>query len=283
MSAMRIPGLVDVLTVEEPEEIRRLSEHPALDRVAEGGPLAVRLLRTRLARTLRSPDGPLPSAMPRDSAEREKLRKDLFAQLADPDLAERLEEPVAKAAAYVSGKPGRAGPLAQTLFGKVFVPGFVATDSSWNAAQVIGRAAGAPTPISMWEAITGQRTAAQATLSQVMKGDRNGVHAIGVAVHNFVLTLERLRRLDKSTGTEEALAKSILAPERVARSGVISAETVAGGVRKSTFVLLSTRKAATKTLDRRLAFLTDAWSGCPAHDFVPALTERIWRAAQEQA
>ncbi|MEO0989972.1 MAG: hypothetical protein AAFX00_03370, partial [Pseudomonadota bacterium] len=171
-------------------------------------------------------------------------------------------------------------PLAQTLFGRIFVRDFEATSKTWEAAQVIDRALGDLTLRRVMDALGAKVPAAQAVLTRAMDGDRNGVHAIGVAVHNFVASLDILRDLDATTPEDKAMAAALTAPERVARQGTSVAETTAGRIRPGTLVLLKTGQAASRTLDPKLTFLSNSWSGCPAHAFVPKITRRIWREAR---
>jgi hypothetical protein len=278
-SSLRIPGVADLLTVSDPSVIRSMAENPDLDRVAGGGPLLTRVLRRRLARALRTAEGPLPSALPRGSAERDAMRADLAARLEAAERDDRLAGAVAEAARFVAGGNGTPGPLAQTLLGRLFVTGFTATAETWDAARVIDRALAPPSLGSVRDALAGRLPAAQRVLSKAMAGDRNGVHAIGVAAHNLAATLDALRALDKSLPERAALARALAAPARVARQGTSVAETVAGRVRPGTFVVLEVGAAAERTLDPRVTFLSEAWSGCPAHAFVPRLSRRIWREA----
>ena len=279
MTALRIPGVADLLTVSDPSAIRSMADNPDLDRVSGGGPLVTRLLRGRLARALRTSQGPLPSALPRDSVERAAMRADLAAKLDDPGLDDRLAGAVDEAARFVAGGGGAAGPLAQTVLGRIFVAGFTATAETWDAARVIDRPLAPPSLASAVDALAGRLPAAQRVLSKAMAGDRNGVHAIGVAAQNLAATLDALRALDRALPAREALARTLAAPARVARQGTGVTETVAGRVRPGRLVVLEVGAAAARTLDSRVTFLSEAWSGCPAHAFVPRLTARIWRAA----
>lgn len=279
MRAVRIPGLIDLVSVAQPELVRSLAANPDLDRKAEGGPLVSRLVRRQLAATLNSPGGPLPSALPRDSAERIDMRKALDGLLNDPDLDTRLSPAVADCAAYVASGKGRAEQVAQTLFGQVFVPDFKADDRTWQAAAVIGRRLGNPSLRGILDGLTGRLERAQDTLSEAMKGDRNGVHAIGVAVHNMVKSLEEMRELEKSVPTDQALALTLSVPDRVARHGVSKSQTLASDIRPGTLVILQTAEARMRSLDPRDGFLSASWSGCPAHAFVPRLLRRIWTEA----
>lgn len=279
MRTLRIPGLIDLVRVSEPALIRDLADNPHLDRIAEGGPLVSRLVRGQIATALRTPGGPLPSAMRRDSAERAGLRAALTEALAAPDLDDRLGAPVAAAAAYVAGGNGHPGRLAQTLFGLIFVEGFEASRSTWAAAETLDRSLAGPSIRGILYRLTGRLAKAQRELSVAMAEDRNGVHAIGVAAHNLAASLSAMRELDPDTPAEAAVARTLSVPERVPRQGTAVAETVAARIRPGTLVLLNTRDARARTLDPRDGFLAKAWSGCPAHAFVPRLLTRIWTAA----
>lgn len=276
MRGLRIPGLIDMLSVSRPELIRSLAANSDLDREAEGGPLVSRLVRRQLASTLKAPEGPLPSALPRDSQERAEMRAALNSQLEADDLDTRLAVVVADCADYVSSGKGKPEHLAQTLFGRIFVRDFNADGQTWQAAAILDRRLGGPSPRGILDGLTGRLAQAQRTLSRAMKGDRNGVHAIGIAVHNQVKSLKAMRTLDMATPADKAIALTLSVPDRVARHGVSKSETVAAGIRPGTLVLLQTGKAYTRSLDPRDGFLHGSWSGCPAHAFVPRILRRIW-------
>ena len=279
MRPLRIPGLIDLIRVSDPALIRSLADNPDLDRCDGGGPLLVRMIRGRLARTLQTPEGPLPSNMPRGSDERLAMRNLLVGRLNDPALDDVLKEAVEQCAAYVERGNGEPGLLAQTLFGRIFVPDFSASGKTWDAAKTIDRSLGMPSFRSLSDRLSGRLEQAQRDLSDAMAGDRSGVHAISVAVHNFVDTLETMRGLDRSIPADQAVARALAVPERVVRQGASVAETLAGRVRPGTLVVLNVAKAQHRSPDPAIGFLRDAWSGCPAHAFVPRMITRIWIAA----
>ncbi|MCV0424123.1 MAG: hypothetical protein K5905_01490 [Roseibium sp.] len=279
MRSLRIPGLIDLISVSDPALVRSLADNPDLDRRNEGGPLLVRMIRRRLAQTLKTPEGALPSNLPRGSGERSTMRKDLVERLKDPDLDAALNGAVEQCATFVEKGEGDPGLLAQTLFGRIFVADFAADIQTWEAAKTINQSLGTPSFRSLFSRLTGKLDQAQRVLSRAMAGDRSGVHAISVAVHNFAETLETMRTLDRSTPAEQVVAVALVVPDRVVRQGASIAETLAGRVRPGTLVILNVAEAQLRSPDPSIGFLRDAWSGCPAHAFVPHMITRIWIAA----
>ena len=63
---LRIPGIVDLVRIDDPAMIAAASADPRLDRDFAGkGPLINRWIVGRIRRNLRTPNAPLPSALPR--------------------------------------------------------------------------------------------------------------------------------------------------------------------------------------------------------------------------
>ena len=230
---MRVPGLIDIVTVRDPAALRAMAADPRLDRPQTGrGPLLNRLI-ARLARdTLKADNHLLPSGRAHDDHRRHDLRAALSARLSAPGLEAALDGPV------------RGGTGQQVL--------------DW---------------------LTGRSRRARKLLYGAANGDLNAVHAIGIASQNLAASLDAMRTAGLATPAAKVLALAMIAPKRVLRQGTAPAETLGGSVRAGTLVLLSVEDATRRTLDPRVAFLRDAWSGCPAHGFVPALLRRIWTEA----
>jgi len=92
-------------------------------------------------------------------------------------------------------------------------------------------------------------------------------------------SLEALRGMPRTASAEAALARAMIAPRRVVRQGVARGESLSGPLRPGTIVMLRVGDATRRTLDPRVAFLSEAWSGCPAHGFVPRVLRRVWDEA----
>ena len=286
---IRIPLLIDVMLTRDPDDIRELAQHDGLDRGFDGrGPLVNRLLSARVRRGLRLGGAPLPSARMRDDAAR-ITRQDALKQLFvpgnwDPAIVIAL-------ASYVRGEEGRhVGQLAQDAVGRVFRPEFRAGHDSWEAAQVIGDHIAPGRPLRRFlRVLTGALSRAQVALGRTSDNDPAAVHGLGVAIHNLVVSLEKMRAAWADTDLRarlnptEAAHRSITAPRNVMRAGAAHTDVIGGRLRPGTLVAMQTREAASATMDTRLAFLGEAWSHCPAEAWVMGLLAEVWRQAAESA
>ena len=182
------------------------------------------------------------------------------------------------------------GPRCQQAIGRLFVPGFTATEETWRAARTIDAAVRSFNPLlRLFWALTNRVARAQRTLMQAAGGDPAAVHATGIAVHTFVRCVENLEaalsnRVSRRTLTAKAvIGGALAAPEAVLRRSDRHAETPAGTVDSGTLVLLRLDDATALTSDPRIAFLSESWSFCPAHRIVPAMLAEIWfRATGER-
>lgn len=277
---MRIPGVIDVQTVRDPEMLRSIASDRRLGRVAVGrGPFVNRLISRMAAGLFRANGKVLPSGRDPDDAQRLDMRDALIARIKDPALAERLNTPIADAAAYVAGGPGEKMWLTQNILGTVVLDSFVPNDRTVLAAHTIGAVLNGGILRQMADWVSGQSAKARGDLSRASGGDLNAVHTLGIAAQNFAASLEVLRDMPAETRTEAAMAKALVVPQQVLRQGREPAETLATSVQNGTLVILKTAEAARRTLDPRDAFLAEAWSGCPADGLVPQLLHRIWLEA----
>src|SRR5215469_14917777 len=140
---IRFPGLVDLLLVTDPSEIRALNEEPHVDRkFLPRGPLVNRLIAGRIWRWFEINGEPLPSLAPRC----DKLRADKQRELAhalDPGGGGTLwsSEQISRLASFVRsrGTNESAAITAQEIVGRLFDPGYHADPESWQAAALIDR------------------------------------------------------------------------------------------------------------------------------------------------
>ncbi len=286
---IRVPGLLNVIRTDDPELIRTLADHPALDRDFEAkGPLINRLLAARVRRGLRSAIGPLPSALMRDDEARTKTQADIRERYKPGNW----DDPgVGNLASYVQGAGSRpVGELAQEVVGRVLDSEYRSNEDTWDAATKVQRHLQGRNPILRiirW--LSGELMRAQNVLSRASRNDGASVHGTGVAVHNLVDSLDWMRaawadpsrraRLTPKTAAHAA----IRAPHTVMRAGAYDTDLLGGTLKPGTLVALDTRKAASRGMDARLAFLGDSWSSCPAEAWVMALLEEVWRQAEEDA
>ena len=109
------------------------------------------------------------------------------------------------------------------------------------------------------------------------------------AVHNIVAGFQHMRALwadpaqRRALSAEAAAAQCLFAPDQVVRQPVVAGGSAAGDFEATTLVLLQLQAAHTADPDAEMAFMTQSWSRCPAHAWVPALLAAVWGAAQERS
>jgi hypothetical protein len=287
---LRIPGLVDLIRIDDPAMIAAASADARLDRdFAGGGPLVNRWIARRIRRSLRAPTAPLPSVSPRnypDRAERQaalqgRLRKLISEGAVAPDH-------VAELAAYVRGERAESavGPLVQEAVGRLFVDGYKASGDTWRAARVLDAAPRNMNPLrAIWWAITGAVGRSRRILSEAVDNDPAGVHATAIAVHSLVRSLKAMRQLWLEPGVrdrisvEAAATRSLRAPESVPRRWSKPASTVWGSLPAGALALFELDAARKRSPDADIAFMAASWSYCPAAGWTTALLKAVWKRA----
>jgi hypothetical protein len=288
MRAIRIPGLIDLVRTDEPDEIRAFARDPRLDRRFEAkGPLLNRLILRRIRRVLQSGGRPLPPVAPREDRERQEAQAELEAKLSAPG-APADEESLSALARYVRGEASERtlGATVQQAIGSRFADSYRGDSRSWKAARVLNGCVRPFRPMGVIWRLTGALGRSRVHLADLCGQDRSGVHATGIAVHNLVESLRRMRKLAATRGAlaryapEEAASLSLSAPDTVPREAVDRGVNGVTGYRPGTLVLLQLEKARERTLSPEMAFMTSGWSRCPAHAWVPALLAAVWERAR---
>ncbi len=297
MARSRIPGLVDLLRIDDPQTIVTLCGDDRLDRQFEPrGPWLNRFLLNRV-RTVLAVDGhPLPAVAARDEKNRAESQEALETRLTA--LAAALaddDSPLEPLAAHMrrGGSIDTAGPLVQEAVGRLFVPDFKSSPELWSKARLLAAAPGSLNPVKLakWAA-TGEVDAAREQLSQAVGGDRAALHAIAIAVHNMVRGVEAMRSLwaderQRAVLTPAAaVARCLFAPAAVLRQPTAPGRIGNDDYGLDTLIVLELDKARMRRPDRNIIFMTQCWSQCPAHAWVPAFFAAFWRrlnTMQEQA
>jgi hypothetical protein len=290
MTRLHIPGLVDILRLDQPDQIVEAANDPRLDRnyIAKG-PLLNRIVAGRIRKVLQLDGAPLPPVSPRGADRPLAAQAQLEARLNALTTDWSHDDPSIKALAdYVRGQGDAkmAGPLAQQAVGRLYNDDYIGDDRSWAAALVLAAAPRTFNPfLLIWWALTGRVNASRRLLAGKVGGDPSGLHGTGVAIHNIVAGLVRMRGLwaDRNArhrlSAEAAAAQCLVAPGQVVRQPLKSGEMVAGDFKDTTLVLLQLDAAHQRDPTQELAFMTQSWSRCPAHAWVPALLVGVWRAA----
>jgi hypothetical protein len=286
---LRIPGLVDLLRTSDPSEIRRLAQDPRFDRnLAGGGALLNRIVTAKLRNILALDGLPFPAILPRGDAKRGQIQAELQARLDQAAAGASLDDDsviaVARAVRALPGAPNLEEAVQQAV-GRLFVPDYEATADSWAAARMLDRAAHSMNPIAavVWR-LTGQIARAQVLLGEKVHGDRAGVHATGIAVHNLVRGFAAMRDLlrAKERGSADAVVRRCLfAPESVLRTAVAEKPVGSDAIRQGTLVALDLRTAQQRDGSPEIVFMAGSWSQCPATAWVPAFIRAVWQRATE--
>lgn len=288
--AVRIPGLADLLVVSDPDEIKALAQDDRLDRrFSARGPL-LNLILTHRIRSLLEVDGiRLPAVAPRHDPRRAARQRELeTALLPQPGGRAWADEDEAALARWVGGAGDKVeiGPLVQGIIGRLFEPGYPASPESYAAACLLDRAPRARNPLLLaWWQISGRLMRARRLLARLVNGDPAGVHATGIAMHTLVRAFEAMRQLTAEPGlrsrlsAEAMLASCLVAPVSVLRQATELAVRPAGELRPGTLVVLELEAARARHPGPELALMTESWSRCPAHAWVPALLRAVWARA----
>jgi hypothetical protein len=293
MKRRRVPGLIDLFEVSDPNEISALARHPNLDRRFETTtcPLNWLLLRRSL-KVLSFGGHRFPTMMPQDDAQRASRQQELWNTLSETAAyikgGPKELEPLAEWVRGV-GADAQLGILVQQLLGQLFSNKFIATEESWNAAKVLVAAPRSKNlPLMLWWFVSGKVRRAKRLLAGMVNDDLSAVNAIGIAAHNVAKSLRHMRFLyanvEVRSGlpSEAAAEQCLFAPVSVYRQAVAAGQLGDCPYSRGSSFVLSIGEGARQTEGRSLVFMEDSWSRCPANVWVPAMLQGVWRRASAQ-
>ena len=224
---IRVPGLVDLVLVADPSEIRALNEEPRLDRrFLPRGPLVNRLIAGRIRRWFQIKGQPLPSLAARGDPVRAERQRELAIAL-DPAGGRALwsEPQLDQLASFVRGVGTHDGAAitVQEIVGRLFDPLYAADPESWRAATLIDRFREGFSPVQIIWLITGRLRRARALLVERANQNRWAMHGTAIGVHGIVAALERMRQLRAlsdatSLGDDAVLGRCLAPPKQVPRT-----------------------------------------------------------------
>jgi hypothetical protein len=295
---IRVPGIVDVVLVSDPAEIRALDDQQKIDRnFIPRGPLVNRLIVGRIRRWFEIMGQLLPSLTPRDDQVRADRQKQLTAALDPAHEPNQGSTPWTDAqidslAAYVRGAGGdeAAGITTQEMVGRLFDTQYRADRATWEAAKMIDQFRDGFSPIQIVWQLSGQLRRARDILVDRAKDDRWTMHGTAIGVHGIVQALARMRALRASPAatsfSEDAVLGQCLAPpKQVPRTVEAPFETpfVRNSLKVGAIVMLQLEDAGSKAPGDEMAFMRDHWNACPARAFVTELLKAVWQRSLSSA
>jgi hypothetical protein len=294
LKRLRVPGFIDLFEVSDPGVIKALARDPHLDRRFETATCLINwLLLKRSLKVFSFRERRFPTMMPRDNEQRASRQQELWNILSEKAASvksgpEELE-PLADWVRGV-GPDARLGILVQQLLGRLFSSKFIATEESWSAAKVLVAALRSKRwLLVLWWLLSGEVRRAKGLLAGMVNDDLSAMNAIGIAVHNVVKSLRRMRLLYSDAEVRSGLSAEAAAEQCLfAPVSVYSQATAAGRLgechysRHCLFVF-SIGEAARHAEGRSLVFMEDSWSRCPANLWVPAMLQGVWSRVRAPA
>uniref|UniRef100_UPI0025C66012 hypothetical protein n=1 Tax=Aquisalimonas sp. TaxID=1872621 RepID=UPI0025C66012 len=262
-----IPGLINLLRVDDAREIRALDAESRVDRSLEPrGGLINRLRLRRIAQAFVVDGHLLPAFLRRDAPNRERERASLEARLNERVAAGTWSDDPAFAT-LVAGARGEVdeqalGVAAQGLLGRLFKPGYEADPASYEAACVLDRYPRVNALRALGWAWSGRLRHARQLLRERADGDGHAVHATAIALHNLVRTVQAMAalRADPSrrgrTRPAAMLAQCLAAPDTVLRLArePLSTPAAPRRLQGGELILFRVQDCVRASGDTRLAF-----------------------------
>ena len=293
MKRNHIPGLLDVYEVSDPKEIEAVNNDPRIDRQFGSQTCPLNWLLVQRALSVLSYAGKrFPTMRPRDSMERKSAQEALWNRLNlkvhEMKLGPEELEPLAQ---WVRGHGAEEslGLQAQQILGRLFTETFVATAESWDAATTLVRAPrSSNVPKLFWWKISGKVRRAKQQLASMVNDDLSAVNAIGIAVHNLVNSLRRMRVLYSDSNRRvrlspaDAANQCLVAPVSVFRQATVAGELNGNKFSNNSLFILNIGDAAKLKGGEAMVFMRDSWSSCPGEQWVPAMLEGVWVRANAQ-
>lgn len=287
MKRKQLPAVLDIVQVSDPAEVRAVAEATAIDRpMSRGNGLVTASLIDRVVGIMTLDGVRFPAMRARDDAQRAAAQDALWKRLNEraPALRDAPDE-LEALAAWVRGNDDRdsLGVRVQDVVGRCFTPAYRATPESWAAAQLLDRAPRTVNPLRLlgWR-LSGEVERAKRLLASMVDGDLLGVHGTGLALHNIVTGIEKMRGLYRAKEALDAstvVDRCLVAPAGIMRQAQTDGTVAGCPFTRGTLFVLALRTADAQASERDLVFLDRTWSRCPANEWVPALLEGVWRRA----
>src|SRR3984957_17343176 len=200
MKRTYFPGIIDIVDVTDPAEIRTISNDSRFDRDFLGhGPVRNMQLLRKVVRAFSLNGRLYPPLLPRTdpsrAAAQEELRSRLNVKADEVKHGPAELEPLAEWVRGI-GTEEKVDLLVQQSIGRLFVGTFTATEESLAAGHTVLEAASSSNVLKMlaWR-ISGRLERAKMLLASMVNGDLVGVLAMSTARQLIVDGLHKMRQL----------------------------------------------------------------------------------------
>ena len=285
---IRIPKLLDILLVTDPEQIVWLNQHPNLTRPIDPSRSWLhRILDGRLRGDLSLDGQPLPVFESRDDPRRAQRQKELFAAFEGLRGLPGAERDVI--VDYISGHAQlpEIGVVVQQWCGRLFSERYRSTEETYTAGRLFASWPSSPPWRTLRDRLSGRLARAKAVLGTAAENDVHCVHGTSVGMENIARSVRKLRKAAHQADTrtlsaDEIVRECLSVPPALVRgcSGVVAAPFLDRPLSDRTLVVFLLGRAFAETGDLDVAFLSDTWSACPARVVIPEMLRAVWRAAQ---
>ncbi len=288
MKRTRIPGLIDVIKLDSPEEIDEMGQSACIDRSFEPPhPIVNGLILRHILDVLSFRGKRFPTISAKDAPGRAREQNLLWSSLSDKAaLLKEGRSELLGLAGWVkgTGNENELGILVQQIVGRAFNQSYTATQESWAAALVLGDASHSINPVmNYWWRVTGKVSRAKSLLASKVNGNLAGVHGTGIALHNVVKAFQHMRGLYIDIGLRSSLSpedvsrQCLFAPAVVLRQATGDGEIAGCPFSEGSLFIVALADAQKHHESEDVVFLNNSWSRCPGEQWVPALLEGVWR------
>jgi hypothetical protein len=288
LKRITLPGLFDLVWVDDPQHMAWLNAHPSVTRsLNPSSGLLQRLLNQRLAHDLRFERGVLPVFSVRGASDRARKQVELRGRL--ERHAGKLSPEVIKLANYVAGlDDGRdLAVIVQQWCGRLIFDDYCATRETVRAGDVIGRWPSFDPARAALYRYTGALARHKRVLEQAARGDLHCVHGTSIGMRNLVESVRTLRRLAREPHKRElhigdrAVLLSLIAPAAVVRGCTddVRASFLARPLTAQSLIVFPLHRMFDDTRDPDVAFMSTSWNACPARAAVLGLLASVWELA----
>jgi len=283
---IRFGKLIDVLLVSDPGQIQWLNAHANIDRAIDPRASPVhRFVDRRLRDDLGFGGKLLPIFLARGAPQRAERQRALEQRLENLRGAPGPERD--RIAAYVSGEGhvDEIGVLVQQWCGRLFFPDYRASRETYAAGRKL---AGWPTTLPLRafrDRVSGRLDHAKDLVAGAASDDLHCIHGTSIGMENVARSVRRLRRAahssDRTLSPDEILRHCLRAPPAVLRGCTAEVTTpfLDRPLTPHTLIVLLVARAYQSSGDLDVAFLSDGWSRCPAHEVVPEMLRALWHSA----